>query len=112
MVRSILLVDAVATQDTVTQPVASATETSRPVRPADGARDGARSNVSSGDCRAIPQIKAALPEVAKVRRDVLCVNMPGLPCRHHDAALIILRFTLALRSLAASKIDSRWSETP
>jgi hypothetical protein len=32
-----LPVDAVATQDTVTQPVASATETSRPVRPADWA---------------------------------------------------------------------------
>jgi hypothetical protein len=32
-----LPVDAVATQDTVTQPVASATETSRQVRPADWA---------------------------------------------------------------------------
>src|SRR5215213_11983668 len=84
----------------------------RPVRPTDRASEEARSNVSSGACGAIPQTRAALPEAAKVRRVVLCVNMPGLRCRHFGATLIIPRFALRKRSLAAAKVDLRWPKAP
>src|SRR4051794_3422244 len=84
----------------------------RPVRPTDRAGEGAGSNTSSGDCRARPQTRAALPEAAKVRRVVLCVSMPGLPCRHWDATLIISRFALRQQSLAAAKGDLKWSIAP
>src|SRR5215216_3386413 len=82
------------------------------VRPTDRAGDGALGNVSSGDRRAIPETRAALPEAVKVRRVVLCVNMPGLRCRHFGATLIIPRFALRKRSLAAAKVDLRWPKAP